>query len=444
MQRIGIIGCGYVFDHYMSTIRHHPGIEVVGVADIDGTRLKQATKYYGLRAYPDVAALLADPSVDIVANLTSITSHHEVTRAALEAGKHVYSEKPFATSMAQARELVALAEQRGLRLSCAPSNALSATSQTMWKALEDGVAGEPLLVYAEFDDNPVSLMKPEGWRSRSGAPWPHLHEYEMGCTWEHIGYHLTWMCAMFGPVAQVTAFSKQTIRHKTDARLDPPDTPDFSVACLDFASGVTGRITCSIAAPLDHRMRIIGDAGMIHADTYRHYDCPVFVERFSSLTLNARKARGVRSSTLLQRLFGVGGRRVPLVRVPPPGATAPVSLVPGGSGPRGWLRRWKQEQLGQQDKAVGIAELAAAIEEGRPQFPSPDFVLHVTELTLAVQAAGPAGATRSLETTFDPVQLPEAVRREAPDYRGYARGGLLDRLSAAVLDRMHDRGRGSR
>src|SRR5699024_949709 len=125
--------------------------------------------------------------------LTSIESHHAVTRAALQAGKHVYSEKPLTTSMDDARELVALAHSKGLRLSCAPSNALSATARTMRKVLDDGTIGRPLLVYAEFDDNPVTLMKPERWRSRSGAPWPYLHEYEMGCTWEHLGYHLTWM-----------------------------------------------------------------------------------------------------------------------------------------------------------------------------------------------------------------------------------------------------------
>ena len=57
-----------------------------------------------------------------------------------------------------------------------------------------------------------------------------------------------------------------TIPDKTDRALSPPDTPDFSIACLDFVSGVVGRVTCSIAAPYDHRMRIIGNRGMVHAD----------------------------------------------------------------------------------------------------------------------------------------------------------------------------------
>ena len=438
-MKIGIVGCGYVFDHYMATWAKHPRLEIAGITDRDPQRLAAAARFHGLPTYPDTAALLADAQVAIIVNLTSIESHYEVTKAALEAGKHVYSEKPLVTDMGQARELVALAESRGLWLSCAPSNALSATSQTMWKAVADGAVGDVRLVYAEFDDNPIYLMSPEGWRSRSGAPWPYLHEYEMGCTWEHVGYHLAWMCAIFGPVRLVTAFSKHTLPDKTDLPLDPPDTPDFSVACLDFESGVVGRVTCSIAAPYDHRMRIIGNKGMVHADTYRHYDCPVHLEPFTKLSMNARKARTVRTNSLLQWPFGVGGRRVPLVRVPPPGAREIID--PMGRrrwwDPRDWLRRMKRAQLGQQDKTIGIAELADAVVTDRAPFFGHAFTLHLTELTLAIQAAGPDGVSHRLETRFDPLPLPEATARAGPDYRRWARPGWGDRLSAGLLDRMH-------
>ena len=206
----------------------------------------------------------------------------------------MYSEKPLGTDLAQAREMAEMAEAAGLRLSCAPSNALSDTTQTMWKVVRDGAVGEVRIVYAEFDDNLISLMHPEEWRSRSGAPWPYLHEYEMGCTWEHVGYHLTWLCAIFGPVRTVTAFSKLILPDKTDQPLHPATTPDFSVACLDFVSGVTARVTCSIAAPYDHRMRIIGSDGMVWADTYRHYRSPVYLERWTRADAQ-RPQGGVRS-----------------------------------------------------------------------------------------------------------------------------------------------------
>lgn len=435
--RVGIIGCGYVFDHYMATWDRHEGIEIAGAVDIDAARLTQATDFYGLRAYDSVAAMLADPDITIIANFTSIEAHNDVTHAALTAGKHVFCEKPLTMTMEEARALVALAEEKGLRLSCAPSNALGATSQTMWKATQDGTVGDVRMVYAEFDDNPIYLMAPEGWRSRSGAPWPYLHEYEMGCTWEHVGYHLSWMCAIFGPVTSVTAFSKKTLPDKTDQPLDPADTPDFSVACLDFASGVVGRVTCSIAAPYDHRMRIIGNEGMLHADTYRHYECPVYLEPFTKLSMNARKARSVRTNTLLQRPFGVGGRRIPLTVTAPPGSTRVAPPKGSNWSPKTWLARLKRRQVGQQDKCIGIAELADAIAADRPAFPSHDFVLHMTELTLAIQAAGTVSKTHMLETSFAPVALPARTAQEGPDYTPFARPGWLARMSEGVLDRMH-------
>lgn len=422
-MKIGVIGTGYVFDHYMTTLSRHPDIQIVAVTDRDVARARRVGEYYKLKVHPDTATLLADPEVETVANFTSIPSHYKVSRAALEAGKHVYSEKPLTTTMEEARDLADLARERGLRLSCAPSNVLSSTVQTMWKASAEGLVGRPRIVYAEFDDNPVYLLSPETWRSRSGAPWPYLHEYEMGCTWEHAGYHLVWMCALFGPVRSVTTFSTVTLPDKTDQPLTPADTPDFSVACLDFESGVVGRLTCSIAAPTDHRMRVIGEKGELSADTYRHYECPVYFEPFTSFSLKARNARAVRRHSVLQWPFGVGGRRLPPV---PPVAPPPRM---------GLLRRLKRAQFGEQDKSVGLAELARAIREGRPHFPAPDFTLHLTELTLAIQGGGPDGGAHPMTTRFEPLPPPERLPGD-PDYGAFARPAFLPRLAASFLGRM--------
>lgn len=429
-MKFGIIGCGYVVDHYMATLRDHPNLELHGVTDRNPARAHAVADFYGTRAYPSNEALLADPEIRLVLNLTSPRSHYEVTRASLLAGKHVYSEKPLTVDLPQASELVALAETEGLVLSGAPCNLLSDTVQTLWRAVRERAVGEVRLVYAEFDDNPIYLMKPEGWKSKSGAPWPYRNEYEEGCTFEHAGYHLSWMAAMFGPAESVTGFSRCLIPDKTSLPLDPADTPDFSVACIVFRSGVVARLTCSIVAPLDHRMRIIGREGVLSVDTYRHYRAPVYLERFSQLSLNARKSRSVRSSPVLQSLFGVGGRKQRLVRRQDKGRSVrPFSI-------RSALAALRRRELGAQDKFLGVAEMAAAIEENR-RCPLPaDFLLHVTELTLAIQNSGTA-APRRLTTSFEPLSPLPVAARSGRIYRPSKRAGVVESVAESLIARLH-------
>lgn len=434
---IAIIGCGYVFDHYMTTARAHPELDIRGVFDINTARARVVGEYYGLRIYGDLDELLGDADVKLVVNLTSIESHYDTTLALLLAGKHVYCEKPLTTDLDRSRELLALARERGLTLASAPCNLFSDTVQTMWKAVRDGAIGRPLLVYAEFDDNPIYLMKPEGWRSRTGAPWPYLHEYEQGCTLEHVGYHLVWICAIFGPAARVTAFSSVAVPHKTDRPLAPADTPDFSVACIRFVSGVVARITCSIAAPADHRMRIIGDEGEVSTDTYRHYQSPVRLERFSALSLNARKMRTARLHPLIGRLFGVGGRQVALVHHAKSRATMRANLGVRRSLIRSLVDWIKRREVGAQDKLLGVALTAQALRDGMPCPLPPDFVLHVNELTLAIQNAGPQGASSDLTTRFEPLEPLPATRADARNLRTNWHRSMLERRLEASIDGLH-------
>lgn len=435
-MKIAYVGCGFVFDIYMRTRWAHPEIEVAGVFDIDGARANVVGEHYGYHVYPSFDALLDDASVEIVVNLTNIGAHYEVTKRALEAGKHVYSEKPLTTDADQSRELFSLAQDRGLVFTGAPCNVFSDSVSTMWKAVLDGAIGKPLLVHAELDDNPVHLMNAGAVTSPTGAPWPLVEELQEGCTFEHVGYHLVWICAMFGPATSVTAFSKLLVQNRTDLPLNPADTPDYSVACLNFANGMAARVTCSFVAPRDHRMRIIGEEGELTGDSYRHYQSPVFLERFSTVSLNARKAYTIREQPLLGRLFGVGGRRLQLLRQWKSHAVeaqrnARLSIKQKLAG---YIRR---KQIYSQDKLLGIAEMARAIQAGRPQPLSPDFLMHVNELTLLIQRAGPEGIATKPTTTFAPISpLPE-VTKAGRDYRAGYRPRFLERLLGDAVDSLH-------
>lgn len=405
-MNIAIVGCGFVFDIYMRTVCAHPQLKITGVYDINLERTAAVGAYYGFRVYSSYDELLADRSVDIVVNLTNIGAHFEVSKRALMAGRNVYSEKPLTKSVDETKQLFDLATDKGVIFHGAPCNVYSDTVRTMFKAVEEGKIGKPLLIHAELDDNPIHLMKFEKVISPTGAPWPLEEELHEGCTFEHVGYHLVWICALLGPAVSVTAFSSELIENKMNGLPPKVGTPDYSVACLSFASGAAARITCSVVAPRDHRMRIIGDAGEISSDGYRHYQSPVFLERFSKRSLNARKFLTIRTHSSLARLFGVGGRKIKLVRHWKSDAVEGDRQMHSSLRQRlvEWLRR---REVYAQDKLLGVAELARALQEQRQPYLSNDFLMHINELTLLIQGAGPNGIAVKPSTWFEPLgQIP--------------------------------------
>lgn len=399
-MNIAFVGCGFVFDIYMRTVRAHPELNICGVYDIVPERSVTVAKYYGFHVYKSYDELLSDHSVDIVVNLTNISSHFEVSKRALEAGKNVYSEKPLTKSLNESRQLFDLAEAKELLFYGAPSNVYSDTVRTMFKAVEDGAIGKPLLVYAELDDNPIHLMEFEKVKSPTGAPWPLEEEIREGCTYEHVGYHLVWICALFGPAVSVTAFSTELIENKMKGLPAKVGTPDYSVACLEFANGATARITCSVVAPRDHRMRIIGEKGEVSADSYRHYQSPVYLERYSKGSLNARKFKTLRALPSLGRIFGIGGRKVKSVRHWKSAAVESDQQIRTSVKQRlvEWLRR---KEVYAQDKLIGIAEMGKALKLREKPYLSPEFLMHINELTILIQNAGPQGISVKPSTSFE-------------------------------------------
>ena len=115
---------------------------------------------HGCRVHETLEALLADPDVQLVVNLTVHHAHFAVSRQALEAGKHVYSEKPMALEAAEARQLVDLAERQGLRLACAPSTFLGEAQQTAGAIIAGGELGTVRAVYADVNWGRIETLAP--------------------------------------------------------------------------------------------------------------------------------------------------------------------------------------------------------------------------------------------------------------------------------------------
>jgi predicted dehydrogenase len=313
------------------------------------------------------------PPGSVVMNLTNPGSHFEVSRAILNAGHHVYCEKPLAMTMEEARTLHTLAAGHGLLIASAPCSVLGEAAQTLGHALRTGTAGTPRLVYAELDDGFIPQAPYGDWRSESGAPWPAGDEFAVGCTLEHAGYYLTWLIAFFGPVRRVVAASAEVIPGKPS---DGPAAPDFSVATLFFASGMVARLTCSIAAPHDHRIRVIGDAGVLEVKQAWNNAAPVRFHR--RLTLRRR---------LLEWPLG---RRIRLK-----GPTHPKVGRKGAAA---------------MNFALGPVEMLESLRENRPCRLSAEFALHLTEVTLAIQNAGRDTGPQDMTTTCTPPEpMPWAV-----------------------------------
>lgn len=367
-MRIAIVGCGFVADYYMKTLPGHPELELVGVMDRDQDRASRFSAYHSVPTYPTLDELLQDSNVELVVNLTNPSSHFAVSKACLEAGKHVYSEKPLAMELSQAEELVDLAEKRGLYISSAPCNLLGETAQTIWKALREKAIGRVRLVYAEMDDGLVHKMPYKKWSSESGIPWPYKDEFEVGCTLEHAGYYVTWLAAFFGPAQTVTAFSSCLIPDKeTDVPL-AMEAPDFSVACIQFASGVVARLTCGIVAPHDHTLEIIGDEGILCTKDCWYYRSPVYIKR----RIRIRR----------KMFISPWKRKYPLV---------------------GKATRYRYRGSQQMDFCRGVAELAAAVREKRPCRLSSRFSLHVNEIVLAIHNALDTGSPYKISSSFAPM-----------------------------------------
>ncbi|MDU8910819.1 Gfo/Idh/MocA family oxidoreductase [Aestuariicoccus sp. MJ-SS9] len=367
-RAVAILGCGFVADLYMRSLAVMPGIRVAGVHDRVAARQAAFCAYWNLPPQPDLPALLAAlPEDGIVLNLTNPHAHFETTKACLNAGRHVYCEKPLALTLEDAKALHALARSRGVMLASAPSSVLGEAAQTLGHALRHNVAGAPRAIYAELDDGFVPQAAYRKWLSLSGAPWPFEDEFRVGCTLEHAGYYLSWLIAWFGSVRTVVAASAETIPDKEGTG---PFAPDLSVATLFFDNGPVTRLTCSIVAPHDHRIRIIGDTGVLSCDAA--WD-------------NAAKVRFARRLTLRRRLMEHPFPR----RIRLPGPTHP-KVKPWGAAAMNFM--------------LGPAEMFEALEQGRDSRIAGDFALHLTEVTLAIQNAGETTGAQSMTTTCPPME----------------------------------------
>ncbi len=249
---IGIIGCGNISSAYLKAAKGFPILSVRAVADmIPEIAVKRGVEF-GIQAMP-VDALLADPSIAIVVNLTVPLAHVEVGLRALRAGKHVHSEKPLGVATAEARPLLDEAKTRGLRVGCAPDTFLGGAQQTCRKLIDAGAIGVPVAGTAFF-------MCPghERWH-----PNPGFYYLKGGGPMLDMGpYYITAFVNLLGPVARVAGIASRPRDQRTitseplKGTKVPVEVATHVAGTLEFVSGAVVTVAMSFDVP-KHRHRPI-------------------------------------------------------------------------------------------------------------------------------------------------------------------------------------------
>ncbi|HJQ58412.1 MAG TPA: Gfo/Idh/MocA family oxidoreductase, partial [Vineibacter sp.] len=242
---IGIIGCGNISEAYLKAARTFAILDVRGLADLRPEAATARADAFGLPAM-SVAALLADPSIELVVNLTTPAAHVPVGLSAIAAGKHVYSEKPLAIATAEARALRDAATARGLRIGCAPDTFLGGAHQTCRLLVDQGTIGRPVAGTAFF-------MCPghESWH-----PNPAFYYQAGGGPMLDMGpYYITVLVNLLGPVARVSGIATRAHARRTISSA-PLKGKQFAVevathvaGTLEFANGAVISMAMSFDVP---------------------------------------------------------------------------------------------------------------------------------------------------------------------------------------------------
>lgn len=355
---LGIVGCGFISKVYFEAAARFPSIEVVACTDVVAEASKASAAAYGARAIGDLVALVEDPGVDAVVNLTPPRAHHAVNLAALSAGKHVYTEKPLATTFADGKEALAKAGELGLLVGSAPDTFLGAGLQTCREVLDSGAIGEPVAATAFLVSH-----GPDHWHP---AP-AFFYQHGAGPLFDVGPYYLTALVALLGPIRRASAMARASfpVREVTAGPnaglLIHPEVPTHVAGTLEMATGALATVVTSFdvwASELP-RIEIYGSEGTLSVPDPNKFSGPVRIHR-----------------------RGAQWEDVPVTRA-----------------------------YADQSRGLGIADLAASLAEARPPRASGALALHVLEAMEALVSSAEAGRVLTLGTTCErPAAMPADLR----------------------------------
>lgn len=354
---VGVIGCGVISKAYMTAMQRFSTIELKAVSDMRSATAEARGAEFGVPAMR-VDQMLKRDDVEIVVNLTVPLAHTDVSLAALNAGKHVHSEKPLGVNMVEARKVMDLAAQKNLRVGCAPDTFLGGGHQTARKLIDDGAIGTPVAGTAVF-----GCPGHERWH-----PAPGFYYLRGGGPMLDMGpYYITNLIQLLGPIASVmgAATRPRSERIVGNGPLNgasiPVEVSTHVAGLLEFASGAVISILMSFDVP-------------------KHRHTPI-------------------------EIYGTAGSLL----VPDPNRFGGEVLLAKTGGD------WEAQphSHGNTDgefRSIGVADMAAAILAGRPHRASGALALHALEAMEAFQISSDEGRRVKLETTVErPAMLPAGL-----------------------------------
>ena len=355
---IGIIGAGNISTSYLRLAPLFKGLEVRAVADVNMDAAKARGEEFNVRAQ-SVDDLLASQDLDVVINLTIPDAHYAVTKRILEAGKHAYSEKPLVLTLEQGVNLRDLAKAKGLAVGCAPDTFLGGAHQQARAALDEGRVGQITAGSAAVLNHGM-----EHWH-----PNPDFFFLPGAGPMLDLGpYYVADLINFLGPVARVGALtsSAQAERRISNGPRDgetvPVKTPTNIHALLEFHSGAT--ITLSTSWDVWHHKRnhfeLYGTEGTLYVPDPNFFGGTV----------------------------EIGGKDGSLTELPP--WDHPFGVPNQEHGDRGPLANYR---------TAGLADMVAALQEGRDARCSLERTLHGVEVMTACLKSGETGQFVTLTTT---------------------------------------------
>ncbi len=372
--KAGIVGCGTISQVYCGNLVGSKVIDLCACADMFPEKARATAEQFGIAKAMTVEELIADPEIQLVINLTIPAAHKEINMKALAAGKHVYCEKPLATTYADAKETVEFARSKGLVIGGAPDTILGAGVQTVKKLVDDGWIGKPLSGTANFYCAGHEIWHPEpNFLYKKGA----------GPVWDTFIYYIAAMIVCLGSVKKVSCFQsraadQRVIRSQPHAgELIDVEIPTYYSGTMVFENDVTVSYSATFDVWSSHLpgFEIYGSEGTV---------------TLSNPIIFTSDVKLIRGETILAGVSDLVGPAVI--------ETLQSEKV------HGWYSdiQLPYSEQGANLRGLGPENLARHLLEGAEFVTNADFALHIIQVMEAMDTAAAKGEIVSIDGSVAP------------------------------------------